>query len=139
MQKDIRVIAEVVNPDKEKHIRQAEADETVCHKQYIAGIIAQSAFFEEMSNVYRRLLSYSDDTNEIYYIANYPSDFIGKPFVELVDSVARSVRDSGLPVLLIGVKRKDGEILLNPKNDSFSGLEPDDELVVMAYEKIEEI
>ena len=138
---DVHVVAELVNLDRKRHLLEAGVDEVVCSMGFTSGIIAQSALYKNMSEVYQRLLSYSDETNEIYFIApgKYPVEFIGKDFPAL-SKMLNERRQSNLdnPALLLGVKHQN-EIILNPKKDNFSALEKEDSLIVMAFSHIEQI
>jgi voltage-gated potassium channel len=133
--KNVIVIAELVKPERRQNLLDAGADEIVCEQEFTAGIIAQTALFDNMSNVYQRLLSYSDDSNEIYFIKpENPDEYLGKNFFELCQTVSSKTDRTEKPVVLLGVKRG-GEVLLNPKTDRFSVFEKDDELIIMAYNK----
>ncbi|TVP67445.1 MAG: potassium transporter [Leptolyngbya sp. LCM1.Bin17] len=141
-QKDIHVIAELVNLNRRRHLQEAGADEVVSARDYSAGIIAQSAMFRNMSAVYQQLLTYSDDSNEFYFIEPgcYPNQLWGKTFPELNHWISDyTANHPDNPVLLMGVKRGDGTILLNPKPHSFDRLTTDDSLVVMAFRNIEKL
>ncbi len=139
---NIHVVAELINPEHRRHLREAGVDEVVLFQDYSSGILAQSALFHNMSVVYQRLLTYSDDTNEIYFIGpgNYPADFIGRNFPELCQSIAQTNADNGdNPVLLMGVKLADGEILLNPQKHRFHALGTGDSLIIMAFKPVDHI
>ncbi|WP_008318734.1 potassium channel family protein [Leptolyngbya sp. PCC 6406] len=141
-QKDIHVIAELVNLDRRRHLQEAGVDEVVSARDYSSGIIAQSAMFRNMSVVYQQLLTYSDDTNEFYFIepSKYPTQFRGKSFPELSQLISEhSAVHPENPLLLLGIKRSNGEILLNPKRDCFQWLEGNDSLIVMAFRNIDRI
>ncbi|MBE9135878.1 NAD-binding protein [Nodosilinea sp. LEGE 07088] len=142
-QRDIHVIAELVNLSRRRHLQEAGVDEVVSARDYSAGIIAQSAMFRNMSVVYQQLLTYSDDSNEFYFIApgQYPNHLWGKTFTELSHWVSTysTTRQPDNPLLLLGVRRSNGDILLNPKAQSFDRLTADDALVVMAFRKIDRI
>jgi voltage-gated potassium channel len=136
LRKDIHVIGELVNLDRRRHLQEAGVDEVIAACDYSSGIIAQSAVFKNMSAVYQQLLTYSDDSNEFYFIepGRYPSSFWGKTFIELshlVSQCGRQQQDN--PLLLIGVRRRNGEILLNPRSYDFDVLTQDDALIVMAF------
>jgi voltage-gated potassium channel len=138
---DVHVVAELVKFERKRHLMEAGVDEVVCSMGFTAGIIAQSALFKNMSEVYERLLSYSTETNEIYFIQphQYPAEFVGKNFFALSTMINERRKDNDEnPVLLLGIKHK-GEIILNPKKDNFSQLDKDDSLIVMAFSNIEKI
>ncbi|MFQ4139938.1 potassium channel family protein [Nodosilinea sp. PGN35] len=142
-QKDIHVIAELVNLRRRRHLQEAGVDEVVSARDYSAGIMAQSAMFKNMSVVYQQLLTYSDDSNEFYFIesGHYPSHLEGKTFAELSHWIRTYsvTHQADNPLLLLGVRRGSGEILLNPKPQSFERLATDDALVVMAFRKVDRI
>ncbi|RKZ71836.1 MAG: potassium transporter [Candidatus Parabeggiatoa sp. nov. 1] len=129
-----RIVAEISNPHKVHHLMDAGVDEWVCAADYGLGIIAQAALFGKLSDVYQQLLTYSEETNEIYLLNSdkYPQWFQGKKFEELAEILikGRSVKN---PTILVGIKRE-AQVLLNPKEDEFDQLKPDDSLVVMAFD-----
>lgn len=140
--RDIHVVGELVRLDRYRHLKEAGVDELISARDYSSGIIAQSALFKNMSVVYQQLLTYTDDTNEIYFIypGKYPEHFIGKTFRELRARIDEySDTDDDRPVILLGVKRGDGEILLNPKRSRFDRLAANDSLIVMAFHNIDRI
>lgn len=141
-EKDIHVVSELVNLNRRRHLQEAGVDEVVSILDYGAGVIAQSAMFANMSVVYQQLLTYSDDSNEFYFLlpGQYPASLQGKTFPELSQWVSQySATQPSNPMVLIGVKRASGEILLNPRSTCFDHLAPTDTLVVMAFHAIEAI
>ncbi|MEN9253359.1 MAG: NAD-binding protein [Gloeomargarita sp. SZTDM-1c_bins_89] len=134
---NIHVVAELVKLDRYRHLKEAGVDEVVSAQTYSAGMIAQSALFRNMSVVYQQLLTYSDDTNEFYFIepGNYPASWRGLTFVELSQQVARCSQPEQ-PIMLVGIRRGDGRIVLNPKLSQFPALAADDTLIVMAFQTI---
>lgn len=141
-QKDIHVIGELVKVGLHRHLKEAGVDEIVSAREYSSGIIAQSAVFRNMSIVYQQLLTYSDDSNEFYFIkpGNYPQHLRGKTFAELSKWISdHTAAHPDNPLLLLGIKRSNGEILLNPKGSHFDRLAADDALIIMAFNYIEHI
>jgi voltage-gated potassium channel len=139
-EKDIHVVAELVNHERHRHLLEAGVDEVVSGRDYSSGIIAQSALFQNMSKVYQNLLTYSGDTNELYFIEpnRYPQSFLGLSFAELCQQVCqRNAAEN--PLLLLGVKRGNGKILLNPQKHSFTELLAEDSLIVMAFHFVDRI
>ncbi|MEG3436366.1 NAD-binding protein [Pannus brasiliensis CCIBt3594] len=140
--RDIHVVGELVRLDRYRHLKEAGVDELISARDYSSGIIAQSALFKNMSVVYQQLLTYTDDTNEFYFIppGKYPKHFIGKTFRELRAKIDEySDTDEDRPVILLGIKRGNGEILLNPKRSRFDRLAASDSLIVMAFHNIDRI
>jgi voltage-gated potassium channel len=129
-----RIVAEIMNPHKVHHLMDAGVDEWVCSANYGLGIIAQAALFGKLSDVYQQLLSYSEETNEIYLLNSdkYPQWFQGKRFDEIAEILIKE-RNVKNPAILVGIKRED-HVLLNPKADEFDQLKPDDSLVVIAFD-----
>jgi voltage-gated potassium channel len=139
---DIHVVGELVNWDRRRHLKEAGVDELVAARDYSSGIIAQSAIFRNMSVVYQQLLTYSDDSNEFYFIEPgcYPLHLHDKSFNELSQWIGEySASREDNPLLLVGIKRKNGEILLNPKLSHFDRLAPSDSLIVMAFRRVDYI
>jgi voltage-gated potassium channel len=128
------VIAEVMNHHKIEHLLDAGIDEWVCSNDYGLGILAQSALYGKLSEVYQQLLTYSKDTNEIYMVDNkhYPQGFLGKGFTEIT-ALLNANRNPANPAILLGVKR-DNCVILNPKEDEFNVLKPGDSLIVIAFD-----
>jgi voltage-gated potassium channel len=142
LRKDIHVVGELVRLDRYRHMKEAGVDEVISARDYSSGIIAQSALFQNMSAVYQQLLTYTDDTNELYFIdsGKYPQHFHGKTFPELrqwIGNYSAALPDN--PIILLGIKRSNGEILLNPRQSRFDRLLPKDTLIVMAFHNIDRI
>ncbi|APB35206.1 Ion transport 2 domain protein [Gloeomargarita lithophora Alchichica-D10] len=138
--KNIHVVAELVNFERYRHLKEAGVDEMVSVRDYSSGIIAQSALFKNMSVVYQQLLTYTDDTNEFYFMepGNYPVSWQGLSFAELTQNVARFGQPEQ-PLILVGIRRGNGDILLNPKRSQFQRLAPDDTLIIMAFQVVERL
>jgi voltage-gated potassium channel len=140
--KDIHVVGELVKLARRRHLREAGVDEVISARDYSSGIIAQSAVFKNMSVVYQQLLTYSDDTNEFYFIepGKYPEQLQGKTFAELTQWMGQySAAHADNPLLLVGIKSGQGEILLNPKQEHFDRLAATDSLIVMAFRNVERL
>jgi voltage-gated potassium channel len=140
--KDIYVVGELVRLDRYRHLKEAGVDEVISARDYSSGIIAQSALFQNMSAVYQQLLTYTDDTNELYFIEprKYPQHFHRKTFPELRQWIGNySAMRPENPIILLGIKRANGEIMLNPRQSRFDRLLPEDTLIVMAFHNIDRI
>jgi len=128
---DIYLIAEVQDINNVIHFKNAKIDELVSSSQLGVQLISQSAITHGITSIYNRLLTFSEETNEVYLV-ELPEEFIGKTFSEL--SIALSqIRDTE-PVILVGVKRKD-RIFINPKQEDFTSFKRDDELFVISFER----
>ncbi len=138
------IVAEASDHRKTQHLRDAGVEEVVCAADYGLGILAQSALYQRLSEVYDHMLTYSGDTNEIYVVksGNYPENlFLGKTFSEVAEML-NAHRDAENPVILVGLRRgRDGKLVLNPrqvkrgvKNDKFRRFEAGDDLILIAYD-----
>jgi voltage-gated potassium channel len=129
------IIAEVMNPHKVQHLVDAGVDEWICSANYGFGILAQSALYGKLSDVYQQLLTYSTDTNEIYLVNHekYPQSFLGKSFQEVAE-ILNNHRNHKNPVILVGVKRGD-RVILNPREGEFDMFKNDDHLIIMSFDK----
>ncbi|RMF67744.1 MAG: potassium channel protein [Calditrichaeota bacterium] len=129
------IVAEAQNHRKIQHLQDAGVDEWICSTDYGLGIMAQCALYSKLSTVYQQLLTYSEDTNEIYIIppGQYPRSLIGKTFIEISDYFDDH-RDQDNPVILIGIKREEA-VLLNPRKHEFDTLRETDGLIVMSFER----
>jgi len=128
------VIAEVMNHHKIQHLLDAGVDEWVCSHDYGLGILAQSALYGKLSEVYQQLLTYSSDTNEIYMVdeQHYPTQFLGKTFTEVADKLNHQ-KNVENPAILLGVKRGE-HVILNPKPEEFDVFQSGDLLIVVAFD-----
>ena len=129
------IVAEITSPHKVRHLLDAGVDEWVCSANYGLGILAQAALYGKLSDVYQQLLTYSEETNEIYLVDSkkYPQQFLGKRFQEIAD-ILNSHRSSKNPAILIGIKR-DNRVILNPKEDEFDVIKHGDSLIVMSFDQ----
>lgn len=132
------IIAEVVNADNSPHLKDAGADETICTTEIGVGILAHCALNKQLSVVYKDLLTYSFEGNEIYIIMreDYPDGFVGKTFAQCAQ-VLYEKRDDRNPVVLLGVRRGE-QVLLNPRAgkgglDGECIIQDDDALIAMAF------
>lgn len=133
------IIAEVVNSDNSQHLKDAGANETICTTEIGVGILAHCAMNKQLSVVYKDLLTYSFEGNEIYIVPRdaFPDSFIGKSFSECAQLLYQD-RDANNPVILLGLRRRD-TVIMNPRQGSKEWdnqecrLEEDDALIVMAF------
>jgi hypothetical protein len=137
-----RVCVEVVNHRRNALIRDAGADETICHEDYGLGVLTQASLVESVAEVYHELLTFQESTNEVYLLrgpgdgigTHVPADvwdrlFQGKRFEEAAEAFTRRHAQCPNPAILIGLRR-DGKLLLNP--DSPVTLDRHDDLIVLA-------
>jgi len=133
------IIAEVMNSDNSQHLRDAGADETICTTEIGVGILAHCAVNKQLSVVYKDLLTYSFEGNEIYIVPqeSYPEAFVGKTFAECAQ-ILYANRDRRNPVILLGIRR-DSKVIMNPRTGTGSlqdgeyRIEPGDALIALAF------
>ncbi len=137
-----RVVVEVVNHRKMALIRDAGADDTICHEDFGLAVLAQSALVTSMCEVYQELLMYAPETNEFHVLrtpaaegakSDVPAEvweraLKGRTFTEAAVAFDRT-RDDRNPVLLVGLRRG-GRLLLNPREPEH--VRPGDELLIIA-------
>ena len=134
------VVVEAKDENKIKHLKEAGADEVICKEKFGIGLLAQSLVHHNISSIYSDLLSYSETTCEFYYI--YFNDIMEmcgdkqkiehKSFQDLLLLFDKN-RNNTNPILLIGVRKKTDEIIINPKLSL--KIEEGDSLVIMSYKK----
>ncbi|MFC1582522.1 potassium channel family protein [Planctomycetota bacterium] len=129
------MVAEIMSHNKIQHLYDAGVDEWICSADYGLGIIAQSAVYGKLSDVYQQLLTYSRETNEIYLVAEerYPAQLHGQTFPAIADLLTHH-RTAENPCILVGIKR-DEKIILNPRQEEFDALKSGDSLIVMAFDQ----
>ncbi len=131
------IVAEALEQEKVEHLKDSGVNEIICPVDYGIKLLSQCAIYPKLSQVYERLLTYSEETNEIYVI-NDPKllKFIdGKTFME-VSKFFADKRDETNPVILIGVKREE-RVILNPKKETDGSslkLTNRDGLIVISYQ-----
>jgi hypothetical protein len=115
-----------------EHLRKVGADEIISANDFTTLLLSQSALVHGLSDVYRNLLTVSEETNEIYLLP-VPGEFFGKTFVELGTHLLEN-RSTVNPAILIGVKTG-GTICVNPKPHEFETFQVGDEAIVIAFER----
>ena len=126
------IVAEVLNHRKIHHLIDAGVNEVVCAINYGVGLLAQSTLHPGLTQVYDSLLSYSEDTNEIYVIEKekIPSLLKGKTFSKASEIINKN-GDANNPVILLGIMRNKVPIL-NPKKGE-EKIKEDDDLLLLSY------
>ena len=136
---DVHVVAELVDKNRERHLTDAGVDEFVCVGGIAAGMLAQCALFQDLSHIYARLLSYSNDTNEIYFLFNSGNGTNQPVHPKLIDqtfsTASEYVNDyrkanNNHSIMLLGLKQ-DGKVLLNPPGET--KIKSGDSLIFMAF------
>lgn len=133
------IITEVANSDNSQHLKDAGADETICTTDIGVGILAHCVVNRQLSIVYKDLLTYTFEGNEIYVVPeeSYDGSFIGKTFTECAQ-ILNANRNPTNPAILLGIRRHD-QVLLNPRRKAWERagdecrIEKGDALIVMAF------
>ncbi len=109
------IITEVVNSENSQHLKDAGANETICTTDVGIGILAHCAVNKLLSDVYKDLLTYTFEGNELYIITpdHFPDAFIGKTFSQCAQ-ILYEKRDDANPVILLGLRRDD-QVIMNPR------------------------
>ncbi len=130
------IVAEALDHRRIKHLKDAGVDEVICAHDFGLGILAQCSINHGLSEVYNRLLTYSDTTNEIYIIGDVPERFFGLTFPEAAIVFSQN-RAGENPAILIGVKRDD-EIYINAREHhdgcNLAKIREGDQLIVIAFD-----
>ena len=133
------IVAEVIDHRKIEHLKNAGVDEVVCATDFGLGIIAQTAVYSKLTDVYQELLSHSSG-NEFYTIENKRvSEAICDKKFEDVAKAFLNYRDTDNPLILIGIKR-DNSIVINPRaghrtEEEFATFKEGDSIIVMSFTK----
>ena len=128
------ICVEGVAAQNVEHLERAGADEIISASEFAMLLLSQSARFQGLAEVYRRLLTNTEETNEVY-IVPIPPAYINKTFPELAGDLLHK-RDTPNPAILIGVKTKDG-IFVNPRSKQVKPLAEGDQAIVIAFERPE--
>lgn len=134
------IVAESKNHRKTQHLYNAGVEEIICATDLGLGVLAQCALHAKLSTVYNELLTYGEETNEIYIVGpgDYSKSLLGMTFIEASDILTHN-RDAKNPAVLIGLRRGD-RVIVNPRRGSDGDdqtlikLEESDSLIVISYE-----
>jgi voltage-gated potassium channel len=96
----IHTIVQLRNARNRIHLEHTSVDEVVCVDELAEKLVAQSAVTHGLTEFYTRLLTATEDTNEIFLVP-VPAAFVGRPYREL----ERALIDYGEEdVILVGVQ-----------------------------------
>ena len=102
----------------------------------MASVFSRSVvYIQNLSEVYDRLLHYTDDSNEVYIVGpdNLPKWALGRPYRDIAAALALDP-DKENPAIVLGIQLADGKIMLNPlEGKSEWKLNAEDRLIVLAY------
>jgi voltage-gated potassium channel len=123
------IVAECHNPANRFHLLKAGAAEVVSSDALGLRLLARSAVFHGMSQIYWELLTVRRDNNEVFLVPA-PEELVGLSFVELSELFIR-YRDDRRACLLIGIERGD-EMIINPIGEEAGPLHSGDQLIVFS-------
>jgi len=133
------IVAEAINHRKIEHLKNAGVAEVICANDFGLGIIAQSAVYSKLSDVYQELLSHSLG-NEFYIIQDEKlSEAISGKNFKAVAKAFLNFRNTDNPLILVGIKRGDTTVL-NPRTEhesekEFTAFKEGDALIVMTFRR----
>ncbi len=110
----VHTIVELLSSRSRIHFRYTHVDEVVCVDELTEKLLAQTAITHGLSEFYMRLLTATEDTNEVYVVA-VPEAFVGRTYRELEHAL---VEYDSEDVILVGVqteavKTEGGEAVTN--------------------------
>lgn len=123
------ITAECRSAANRHHLKKAGADEIISSDELGLRLLARSALYHGMTQVYQELLTVGRNANEMYLLP-IPESFHGKDFAELSAMFSR-YRDDKRSCLLVGIQR-DEEMILNPIGSEAGPVEKGDRLIVMS-------
>ncbi len=126
---EVNIAVECRNPANRHHLRKAGADEIISSDELGLRLLARTAIYHGMTQVYQELLSVGRDANEMYLL-NVPPELIGRDFVEMASLFLR-YRTDKRSCLLIGLQRGE-DMLLNPVGSDAGPLKAGDQLVLLS-------
>ncbi|NOZ21866.1 MAG: hypothetical protein GXP25_12360 [Planctomycetes bacterium] len=115
----LHICAQVLSTDNVAHFQDSPVDEIVATGDVAAKLLAQAVLTPGITDVYRRLLSATEDSNEVYRVGvddALAEVVVGKTFCDL-----RRMLDGSEAILLgIETRRNDGACCttVNPKLDA---------------------
>ncbi|WP_435016763.1 potassium channel family protein [Tundrisphaera sp. TA3] len=123
------VSVECHNVNNRHHLMKAGADEIISSDELGLRLLARSALFHGMTQVYQELLTVGRDANEMY-LYPIPKSLVGRDFAEIASMFVRN-RDDKRSCLLIGIQRGD-EMNLNPVGKESGPLAKGDQLILLS-------
>jgi hypothetical protein len=107
--------------------------QVVCAAELRTLLLSQAARTPGLVRFYRSLLTFSEDTNEVY-IVPIPKVLYEREasFHEAIAWICRASEEDS-PVLPVGIREKDGRIVTNPPGKTV--FKEGDDLIVMAFDR----
>lgn len=123
------IAVECRNPSHRHHLKRSGADEIISSDELGLRLLARSALYHGMTQVYQELLTVGRDANELYVMA-VPPEMVGRDFVEASSLFLRHRQDKR-SCLLVGIQRGE-EMILNPIGNEAGELKDGDMLVLLS-------
>ena len=96
----VHTIVEILHSRSRIHLRYTQVDEVVCVDELTEKLLAQAALTHGLSELYMRLLTATEDTNEVY-VVEVPPAFVGRSYRELERALVEYQDED---VILVGVQ-----------------------------------
>lgn len=96
----VHTIVELLQSRSRIHFRYTHVDEVVCVDELTEKLLAQSAITHGLSEFYMRLLTATEDTNEVYVVP-VPAPFVGKTYRQLEKALIDYEAED---VILVGIQ-----------------------------------
>ncbi len=139
---DVHTVIELISSTNRIHLKATKIDEVICLGEISEKLIAQSCITPGIKNLFERLLSTEQSTNQIF-LPELPARLTGQTYRNL----ARAVIQSESPFILCGfIQNRPGEkdssrseriAVLNPRANRDPGkdtpLHAGDQLIVIAH------
>jgi voltage-gated potassium channel len=123
------IAVECRNPGHRHHLKKSGADEIISSDELGLRLLARSALYHGMTQVYQELLTVGRDANELYVMA-VPKELVGRDFVEASSLFLRHRQDKR-SCLLVGLQRGE-DMILNPVGGEAGPLKEGDMLVLLS-------
>jgi len=123
------IAVESRNTENRHKLLRAGADEIISSEELGLRLLARTAIYHGMTNVYQELLTVGRDANELYLLP-VPEELVGRDFVEIASMFLR-YRDDKKCCLLIGLQRGE-DMILNPIKGEAGEVKKDDHLILLS-------
>lgn len=120
----IQIIAEVTDPDNEKHVLNSGADDVVLTGRLTSNFLATCVVSPGVDSVYEELLTH---VGQEIYLIRVPQNMLNRE--QSFDEIQKTLQKEQM--LLIGM-RFSGKVIINPAHEDLFTLNVDDRLAVIA-------
>jgi len=101
----VHTIVELLHSRSRIHFRHTHVDEVVCTDELTEKLLAQTAITHGLSEFYLRLLTATEDTNEVYVVP-VPAAWVGRTYRELEHAFVEYEAED---VILVGVQTEEAK------------------------------